>query len=889
MHLTYNRRNFMGDGCAEPANGGLSELGRALIAKMNEAGIIVDTPHSGMQTTLDAAKASRKPMMASHTGAKAVFDHMRCKSDAELKAIAATDGLVGVYAMPNMLGPGATLATMLDHVDYIAKLVGVGHVSHRYRHDLSAALAQRGDRLPARPLQSRWWGNWNKANQPLPSTDEAAAGSLAWTNWPLYTVGLVMRGLLRRRRREDPGWQLMRSSWTPIVRRRKWSYREHRRGDGRSLIFQTGRSRHHGGRRHNPYADSPGKHSMIGKSNVILGMCLLFAVQVQAATIEFDFAPTVADAILPRRAEHRRAGRRRRAFRAIRKHPARRGERWIEGRVRLRPGKTALDAVRVRAVLWPLGDDSPAAQAETVPQRPEGWIFVDLRRPKLAAARFGVEALGPEGRIGIFETFLAAEAERPLAAGKTIDVRLDLPPGMSRCAAGRSRSACLFRPGAMGHEESPRDRRRGQRDSRADRGHRPLASRRLGEVDSRRRAAASGGGCRIEARGASEGRPGPAGPREPSLALRASNDRGIMPACSLTVSEQGDAVIVDTGAARYVLGRGPSPIREIWLEGKRAAGPAARGLYVIDQTGRTAVAAADGESLAIEARGPVAACVRLEGFYRTAEGEPLARHITRVECFAGQAFAKVTHTLVLSCDTNKTWFREVGWDFATEPGTGAAATFGTSHDDWQRSLSIAVGGGTSAYMLQDSHYQFAHGTNHFRVAGVTAGRETPAAAGEDKPGTVPVFVQRKRDCPPPVCEGEECGDWAMVCGPQGGLGVACREAARQHPKEFDVAGDHITLKLFSNRAGEELDFRSPWLVKKWDLRNFVKHAVPPNFQSRFPVDKAAALDSDALGWSKTHDLLVMPLPPRSPPGPLAPGGEAHARSAVRTRRSGVDL
>ncbi|MBM3891884.1 MAG: hypothetical protein FJ388_22450, partial [Verrucomicrobia bacterium] len=42
MHLTYNRRNFIGDGCAEPANGGLSELGRALIKKMNEVGIIVD-------------------------------------------------------------------------------------------------------------------------------------------------------------------------------------------------------------------------------------------------------------------------------------------------------------------------------------------------------------------------------------------------------------------------------------------------------------------------------------------------------------------------------------------------------------------------------------------------------------------------------------------------------------------------------------------------------------------------------------------------------------------------------------------------------------------------------------------------------------------------------
>ncbi|MBM3890634.1 MAG: dipeptidase, partial [Verrucomicrobia bacterium] len=194
MHLTYNRRNFIGDGCAEPANGGLSELGRALIKKMNEVGIIVDTPHSGIQTTLDAAKASTKPMMASHTGAKAVFNHMRCKSDAELKAIAATDGLIGVYVLPNMLGPNATLNTMLDHVDYIAKLVGANHVAIGTDTTYQQPWPKTLTGYPKARFSTQWWGNWNKENHPLPISDEASTGSLAWTNWPLYTVGLVMRG-----------------------------------------------------------------------------------------------------------------------------------------------------------------------------------------------------------------------------------------------------------------------------------------------------------------------------------------------------------------------------------------------------------------------------------------------------------------------------------------------------------------------------------------------------------------------------------------------------------------------------------------------------------------------------------------------------------------------
>jgi membrane dipeptidase len=63
MHLTYNRRNLLGAGCAEPANGGISDLGRAAIAEMNRVGVIVDVAHSGWRTSLEAAQASQRPMV----------------------------------------------------------------------------------------------------------------------------------------------------------------------------------------------------------------------------------------------------------------------------------------------------------------------------------------------------------------------------------------------------------------------------------------------------------------------------------------------------------------------------------------------------------------------------------------------------------------------------------------------------------------------------------------------------------------------------------------------------------------------------------------------------------------------------------------------------------
>ena len=194
MHLTYNRRNFIGDGCAEPANGGLSELGRDLIAELNRVGIIVDTPHSGIRTTLDAAETSDKPIMASHTGARAVFDHMRCKTDEEIRAIAATGGLIGVFALPSMLGPDATLNTMLDHVCHIAELVGPDHVAIGTDTTYAADWPEGISGYPGARFSPNWWGNWNENNHPLSGQSGPLSDSLAWTNWPVFTVGLVQRG-----------------------------------------------------------------------------------------------------------------------------------------------------------------------------------------------------------------------------------------------------------------------------------------------------------------------------------------------------------------------------------------------------------------------------------------------------------------------------------------------------------------------------------------------------------------------------------------------------------------------------------------------------------------------------------------------------------------------
>src|SRR5262249_2402092 len=92
--LTYNMMNAGGGGCTERPDAGVSHFGAALIARMDELGIIVDTSHSGRQTTLDACLLSERPVVASHTAAEAVFRIDRAKSDDELHAIAETGGVI---------------------------------------------------------------------------------------------------------------------------------------------------------------------------------------------------------------------------------------------------------------------------------------------------------------------------------------------------------------------------------------------------------------------------------------------------------------------------------------------------------------------------------------------------------------------------------------------------------------------------------------------------------------------------------------------------------------------------------------------------------------------------------------------------------------------------
>ena len=125
----YNRRNLMGDGCLEPADGGLSTLGRELIAKINELKILADFSHAAPRTQSEGIAASKGPVAITHTGCRALVDVPRNTHDTVLKAVADRGGVVGIYFMPFLRASGQPHAEdLIRHLEHAVNVCGEDHV-----------------------------------------------------------------------------------------------------------------------------------------------------------------------------------------------------------------------------------------------------------------------------------------------------------------------------------------------------------------------------------------------------------------------------------------------------------------------------------------------------------------------------------------------------------------------------------------------------------------------------------------------------------------------------------------------------------------------------------------------------------------------------------------
>jgi membrane dipeptidase len=183
VSLVHNGHNDLADsampradlGDADAEHGGLSELGRVAVRRMNELGIMVDVSHASKASALDAIRESRAPVIASHSSVRGVADHPRNMDDESLLALKDNGGVVQIVAFDSYLRfqppeqleaqqalrerlalpervdpmalpeperseflrgirdiqlewPPSQVPDFVDHIDYAVDLIGVDHV-----------------------------------------------------------------------------------------------------------------------------------------------------------------------------------------------------------------------------------------------------------------------------------------------------------------------------------------------------------------------------------------------------------------------------------------------------------------------------------------------------------------------------------------------------------------------------------------------------------------------------------------------------------------------------------------------------------------------------------------------------------------------------------------
>ena len=130
MQLTYNNQSLLASGCYEAEDTGLTRMGREVVAEMNRVGMVIDMSHSGERSTLDAIAHSSRPIAITHANPASWHPALRNKSDAVLRALAESGGMLGFSVYPHHLRGGSDCA-LRDYCEMIVRtidLMGVEHV-----------------------------------------------------------------------------------------------------------------------------------------------------------------------------------------------------------------------------------------------------------------------------------------------------------------------------------------------------------------------------------------------------------------------------------------------------------------------------------------------------------------------------------------------------------------------------------------------------------------------------------------------------------------------------------------------------------------------------------------------------------------------------------------
>ena len=140
LSLAHNGHSQLSDSNTGERDGiwlhnGLSPLGREAVAELNRQGVMIDISHPSKASMLQTIALTQAPIIASHSGVRAICNHSRNLDDEQLRAMGRNGGVVQLVAFnsyvkcgPSTTGARATVRDFVDHIDYTVKLIGIDHV-----------------------------------------------------------------------------------------------------------------------------------------------------------------------------------------------------------------------------------------------------------------------------------------------------------------------------------------------------------------------------------------------------------------------------------------------------------------------------------------------------------------------------------------------------------------------------------------------------------------------------------------------------------------------------------------------------------------------------------------------------------------------------------------
>lgn len=144
----WNVRNQIADGVEQKSGSGLSNFGAMLISELERSRIVIDVSHLSERGFWDVMALGRRPLIASHSNARALCDNPRNLKDDQIRAIAEKGGVIGVcFYSPFVDTKKPSLERLLDHIDYVADLVGVNHIG--LGADFTDYLAEESAKIPS--------------------------------------------------------------------------------------------------------------------------------------------------------------------------------------------------------------------------------------------------------------------------------------------------------------------------------------------------------------------------------------------------------------------------------------------------------------------------------------------------------------------------------------------------------------------------------------------------------------------------------------------------------------------------------------------------------------------------------------------------------------------